>query len=145
MFNSYSHKTYIRLVYIAAGVLGMLYFTGVFSSSIASSTEEQKEKLHTVTCEAKWRDTIIAKSSKCIMVEGNAYFPPKDVKKDLLFTTSKHTKCPWKGKASYYTINIGGHKKENAAWFYPKPYEAAVFLTNYVAFSRRGMQIKHGS
>src|SRR5947209_18742297 len=34
------------------------------------------------------------------------YFPPEDVRTDLLEPTDKHTHCPNKGDASYYTVRI---------------------------------------
>src|SRR6516225_12242166 len=35
------------------------------------------------------------------------YFPPEDVRADLLAPSDRHTRCPKKGEASYYTIRAG--------------------------------------
>jgi uncharacterized protein (DUF427 family) len=48
------------------------------------------------------------------------YFPPEDVRVDLLEPTAKHTHCPKKGDASYYSVRVGDHVVENAAWYYPE-------------------------
>ncbi len=83
---------------------------------------------------ATWNDITLAESSRTIEIEGNQYFPPEDVKLDLLSETSHHTTCPWKGLASYYTIEAEGKSNENAAWFYKEPKDAAKEIAGYVAF-----------
>ncbi len=85
---------------------------------------------------AVWRDRILAESERTILVEGNHYFPPDDVKKEYLTETDLRTTCPWKGKAHYYTIEVDGEKNENAAWFYPEPKEKAKHIAGYVAFGK---------
>jgi uncharacterized protein (DUF427 family) len=62
------------------------------------------------------------------------YFPPEDVRTDLMTSTDRHTHCPKKGDASYYTITAGGKTVENGAWYYPEPLPDAPFLTDLVAF-----------
>ncbi len=42
--------------------------------------------------------------------------------------------CPWKGTASYYTVEVGDQVNEDAAWFYPDTKEAAKHFEGYVAF-----------
>lgn len=83
---------------------------------------------------AIWKDTVIAESQETIEVEGNQYFPEKDVKKDLLKSSNHHTTCPWKGEASYYHVTVNGEENKNAAWYYPQPKDAAKNIKNYVAF-----------
>jgi uncharacterized protein (DUF427 family) len=83
---------------------------------------------------AIWNDQIIAESNDTIVVENNHYFPIESVKAEYLENTNTHTTCPWKGLASYYTLNVDGKKNQDAAWFYPQPKEAANHITNYVAF-----------
>ena len=47
-----------------------------------------------------WNNTIIAQSDDTIVVEGNHYFPPQAVNKEVLKESNTHTHCPWKGEAS---------------------------------------------
>lgn len=83
---------------------------------------------------AIWRDTVIAESQDTVVVEGNHYFPLASVDGALL-EPSKHTStCPWKGTANYYTLNIGGVRNENAAWFYAEPKDAARQIKGRLAF-----------
>jgi uncharacterized protein (DUF427 family) len=63
------------------------------------------------------------------------YFPPDDVRADVLEPTDKHTHCPKKGDASYYTIRVGDRVVENAAWYYPEPLpDAPPLLEGLIAF-----------
>jgi uncharacterized protein (DUF427 family) len=83
---------------------------------------------------AVWNNTIIAQSDETIVVEGNHYFPPHAVNKNLLTESRTHTHCPWKGEASYYTIQAEGQENKDAAWYYPNPKEAAKQIAGYIAF-----------
>lgn len=83
---------------------------------------------------AEWNNQIIAESDATIVVENNHYFPAEAVKSDYLKSSSTHTTCPWKGIASYYTLEVDGKQNPDAAWFYPEPKNAAAQIKNYVAF-----------
>lgn len=85
---------------------------------------------------AIWENQTLAESDDTIVVEGNHYFPPESTKKELFRASETHTTCPWKGVASYYSIDVGGKVNADAAWFYPEPKEAAKQIKNYVAFWR---------
>ena len=62
------------------------------------------------------------------------YFPPRDVRSDLLEPTDRHTHCPKKGEASYYTIRVGDRVVKNGAWYYPDPLDGAPPITDLIAF-----------
>ena len=62
------------------------------------------------------------------------YFPREDVRMDKLAPTDHHTFCPYKGKASYWTIRVGDKVSENAVWGYPDPYDEVPALKDFVAF-----------
>jgi uncharacterized protein (DUF427 family) len=83
---------------------------------------------------AVFNKTVIAESDKTVVVEGNNYFPLESINKDYFTETSHHSTCPWKGKASYYSIKVNGETTENAAWSYKEPKDAAKEIKNYVAF-----------
>jgi uncharacterized protein (DUF427 family) len=53
------------------------------------------------------------------------YFPPQDVRADVLEPTERHTHCPKKGDASYFTVRVGDRVVENGAWYYPEPLDSA--------------------
>jgi uncharacterized protein (DUF427 family) len=62
------------------------------------------------------------------------YFPRADVRMDLLAPTDHHTFCPYKGKASYWSIRVGDRTSENAVWGYPDPYDEVPALAGLIAF-----------
>ena len=83
---------------------------------------------------ATWNGTVIAESDDTVVVEGNHYFPLESVNPALLRESSTHTTCPWKGKASYYSIEAAGALNKDAAWYYPEPKPAASQIAGRVAF-----------
>lgn len=83
---------------------------------------------------AVWNGEVIAESDETVVMEGNHYFPSGSVRADLLRPSSTTTSCPWKGRASYYTITAGGKENRDAAWFYPNPSTAASAIAGRVAF-----------
>ncbi len=85
---------------------------------------------------AIWNGKVIAQSNDTVQVEGNQYFPAASVKDDYLKESSTHTTCPWKGVASYYTLDVDGKQNEDAAWYYPEPKDEAKMVTGRVAFWR---------
>lgn len=85
---------------------------------------------------AVWNQSVIAESDQTEVVERNHYFPPDSVKMEYFTESDYTTVCPWKGTASYYHIEVGGKRNENAAWYYPEPKDAAKQIKDHVAFWR---------
>lgn len=83
---------------------------------------------------ATWNGATLAESDQCIVVEGNQYFPPYAVRREYFKESETHTTCPWKGIASYYSIEVDGKINKDAAWYYPAPKDAAKQIKDYVAF-----------
>ena len=83
---------------------------------------------------AIWNDQIIAESDDTIVVEGNHYFPSESIKKEYFKNSETQSKCPWKGMASYYSLNVDGTENSDAAWYYPQASELAKNIEGYVAF-----------
>jgi uncharacterized protein (DUF427 family) len=86
----------------------------------------------------------IADSNSALRVEETDhgpvhYLPEKDIRLDLMHATEHHTRCPYKGEASYWTIEVpaengGVRRSENAVWAYPAPYDEVSELAGYYAF-----------
>lgn len=83
---------------------------------------------------ATWNGVTLADSNQAIEVEGNQYFPPDSVRTEYLRPSDKHTRCPWKGQASYYDIVVDGKVNEAGAWYYPDPKPAASEIKDHIAF-----------
>jgi len=85
---------------------------------------------------AIWNGAVLAESDHFEVVEGNIYFPVDTVNRQFLKESNTHTTCPWKGLASYYTVEVNGQKNVDAAWYYPQPKPAAKQILDHVAFWR---------
>ena len=83
---------------------------------------------------AVWNDVVLAESDETKVVEGNRYFPPDSIKKEFFKPSPTHSVCPWKGTASYYTVEVNGKTNPDAAWYYPAPKDAAKEIVDHVAF-----------
>ncbi len=90
---------------------------------------------------ATWNGVILAESDKTEVVEGNQYFPADSIKREYFKETSTHSTCPWKGEASYYSIEVDGKENKDAAWYYPAPKDAAKQIKDHVAFWK-GVQVE---
>ena len=62
------------------------------------------------------------------------YLPRADADMALLTRTEHSTHCPFKGDASYFTVNAGGKSAENAVWSYELPFDEAAGIKDYLAF-----------
>ncbi len=87
----------------------------------------------------KFAGAVIADSSAALRVEETGhgpvhYVPARDVRLELLHPTEHHTYCPFKGDCSYWTIEAGDRRAENAVWAYQKPYDEAQGLAGHYAF-----------
>lgn len=89
---------------------------------------------------AVWQGTVIAESTDTVIVEGNHYFPVESLKHEYVVESATHTRCPWKGEASYYSLRVGGAENIDAAWYYPSPMKGAEAVSGRVAFWK-GVQV----
>ena len=93
---------------------------------------------------ATWNGVVLAETDRPVLLEGNVYFPPEDVRPEYLTRTRAWSVCPWKGLARYYTVRAGGQVNKNAAWYYPHPSPLACKIKNHVAFWN-GVQVEAGT
>lgn len=62
------------------------------------------------------------------------YVPRQDAHLELLTRTDRVTHCPYKGDASYFSINAEGKRLENAIWTYEAPFPAMAEISGHLAF-----------
>ncbi len=82
---------------------------------------------------------VVADSRRAMMLHESGhqpiyYFPPGDVRSELLEASDRHTRCPKKGSASYHTIRVGEHVVDAGAWYYPDPIPGAPAIKDLIAF-----------
>ncbi|HEX3838475.1 MAG TPA: DUF427 domain-containing protein [Steroidobacteraceae bacterium] len=83
---------------------------------------------------AIWNNAVIADSDDTVVVEGNHYFPAAALKREYLQPSTTTSVCPWKGTASYYSLQVDGSINQDAVWYYPQPSAAAAAIRDRVAF-----------
>ena len=63
------------------------------------------------------------------------YIPIADVDQSLLVRTDSQTYCPYKGDASYYSVQTpDGRTEGDLIWTYEQPYDAVAEIAGHVAF-----------
>lgn len=62
------------------------------------------------------------------------YIPREDVAMDLLEPSAMRTVCAYKGRASYWSAQVGGALLPDIAWSYEDPLHDAVPVRNLIAF-----------
>lgn len=62
------------------------------------------------------------------------YLPQQDVRMDLLRSTTFHTTCPFKGEASYWSVDIDGATHDGIVWSYETPKAQAAQVKSMLSF-----------
>jgi len=115
---------------------------------MAASESHPARRIDLEPCRARVRvefgGEVVADSVHALLLhEANYppvhYFPRDDVRMDLLRRTEHATRCPYKGDASYWTLEAGGRTEENAVWSYEDPIPGMTGIAGYLAFYRDRM------
>jgi uncharacterized protein (DUF427 family) len=69
------------------------------------------------------------------------YLPKLDVRQDLLIPSATRSRCPYKGEASYWSVDAGGTQLDDVAWGYPAPIPEASKIENLLAFYNERVDI----
>jgi uncharacterized protein (DUF427 family) len=62
------------------------------------------------------------------------YFPPEDVRADVLVPSETRTGCAYKGWAGYYSVRVDAEIEDDLVWFYREPLRDADRIAGYLAF-----------
>jgi uncharacterized protein (DUF427 family) len=85
-------------------------------------------------------DTVVANSEHSLTLQESTYpavqyIPMADVDQSLLRRTDTTSYCPFKGDASYYSVQTpDGSTVADAIWTYEQPYAAVSEIKDHVAF-----------
>jgi uncharacterized protein (DUF427 family) len=82
---------------------------------------------------------LLAKTDRALRLDETGlparyYLPKDDVRMDRLRPTDFHTTCPFKGEASYWSVDAGGRSYDGLAWAYETPIESVPELAGHVSF-----------
>ena len=88
---------------------------------------------------AVYNGQVIAESSDVLVLSETRhsptyYFPNSDVAEKFLVPSEHHTHCPFKGNASYWSLEVGDKMADNVAWSYEHPHNEASEVAGYFAF-----------
>ncbi|HXL18345.1 MAG TPA: DUF427 domain-containing protein [Streptosporangiaceae bacterium] len=81
----------------------------------------------------------LAESDRAVLLDETGlptryYFPPEDVRTELLRATSQETTCPFKGQASYWSVAVGSDVYDNVVWSYQTPIPGAEGIAGLMCF-----------
>ncbi|EAR52467.1 hypothetical protein OG2516_05148 [Oceanicola granulosus HTCC2516] len=62
------------------------------------------------------------------------YFPREDIAMTFLDASETRSSCPWKGEASYYSIQSKSQTIADAAWSYEAPKDEVAQIAGHLAF-----------
>ncbi|MDQ4501346.1 DUF427 domain-containing protein [Sinomonas sp. ASV322] len=68
------------------------------------------------------------------MIPVRTYFQRSDVNMTLLEPSDRQTICPYKGRASYWSVRGAGSKGQNVAWSYENPLPDSGQIKELIAF-----------
>ena len=84
-------------------------------------------------------DQTLAESDRAVRLDETGlparyYIPRDDVRTDLLRPSDHATTCPFKGEASYWSVQVGDHVHENLVWSYKSPIPDASDIAGLMCF-----------
>ena len=69
------------------------------------------------------------------------YLPRDDVRTELLRPTARETTCPFKGQASYWSVQVGDELHEDIVWSYQTPIPGAEAITGLLCFYNERVEL----
>lgn len=93
--------------------------------------------------------TVLGQSHRALELrEGNSapvvYVPREDIDMSRLLSTDHETKCPWKGKAIYFSIKGDFGMLANAVWSYDTPLPEVAEIAGHLAFYPDRVKVMRG-
>jgi len=70
------------------------------------------------------------------------YIPREDIRLEL-HSSSRRTYCPYKGHASYWSVEAGGRRREALGWSYEEPFHDVSPITGLIAFWDERVEVIH--
>ncbi len=95
-----------------------------------------------------WQGHIVADSSAVLdLKEGSYpvvhYVPRADADMTFLLRSDKHTRCPFKGEASYFSLVDDASRAEDGVWTYEQPLAAVSAIAGHLAFYPDKVTFEH--
>ena len=102
-----------------------------------------------VHVEVRLGGETLAKSDRAVRLDETGiparyYIPRDDVRADLLRPSSQRTTCPFKGEASYWSVQLGDDVHENLVWSYETPITEAAGIKGLLCFYNEKVDLRLG-
>lgn len=97
----------------------------------------------TLTVKANGQEILKTRNAYVLHEDGHKpvyYFPISDAKPGVLKKTSTESICPYKGKAHYYSLLVGGTELKDAVWSYSEPSREFGAIKDYIAFYENAIE-----
>lgn len=97
--------------------------------------------------EVTFKGEKLAESDRAVVLDETGlpsryYLPRQDVRADLLRPSDTHSTCPFKGEASYWSVQLGDEVHDDLVWSYPRPIPEAAGITDLLCFyTERGAEL----
>ena len=105
---------------------------------ILRSSRHVEVSLNGVTLADSHRPTLLFETG----LPTRYYLPLTDVRTDLLRPSATTTGCPYKGTASYWSIELGGESIEDVVWTYPSPLPEGEKIAGLAGFYNERLDIR---
>jgi uncharacterized protein (DUF427 family) len=104
---------------------------------ILNSSRHVRIEIDGITVAQSHRPTILFETG----LPPRFYLPLTDVRIDLLRPSLTETHCPYKGMATYWSIDIGGKIYPDYVWIYRSPFPESQKIAGLVAFYNEKVDI----
>lgn len=89
--------------------------------------------------EVALKGVVLATTDRPVVLEETGlptryYVPKDDIRMDLLRPTTFQTHCPFKGDASYWSVEVEGETFDGIAWEYREPKVGVEDITGHLCF-----------
>ncbi len=103
-----------------------------------------------VHVEVRLGGETLAKSDRAVRLEETGlptryYIPRDDVRTELLRPSAHSTTCPFKGEASYWSVQMGDDVYENLVWSYESPIPDASGIAGLMCFYSERVDLTVGA
>ena len=84
-------------------------------------------------------DHVIGQTDAALLLNeaghGPVIYVPRDaIAPAALDATTRHSTCPWKGEASYFSVKTPTGKLDNVVWSYETPKASVAGIAGHLAF-----------
>ncbi len=90
--------------------------------------------------------TVVDTTAALDLVEGSMrpviYVPRQDADMSFFEPSTRQTRCPFKGDASYFTLKAVGREAQNAVWSYVEPLPGVAQIAGHLAFYPDQVEIR---